>query len=257
VAIISPTNNATFKTSANVNVTANASDTDGTIVRVRFFSGLDLIGEKTNAPYTISLTNLQVGNYQLTARATDNGGAVTASTPIQITVTAATNEPPAISIRSPTNNATLSVPLDLVIKVNASDPDGSISKVDFFNGRRLLGQSSASPFTFTLSNAPAGNYVLLARATDNLGAATVSSPNYVTIQTNTLGGLALFWNPITNGMFPFLIRSGLNQTYVVESATNLHAPTWQPVTNITGTGADIQILQPANQPAEFFRLRTE
>ena len=257
VTIISPTNNTTFKTSANVNITANASDTDGTIVRVRFYSGLDLVGEKTNAPYTISLTNLALGNYQLTARATDNGGAVTASTSIQITVIAATNEPPAISILSPTNNAILSAPLDLVIEVNADDPDGSISKVEFFNARRLLGQASTSPFTFTLSNAPAGNYALLARATDNLGAVTVSNPTFVTIQTGTPGGPAFFWNPITNGMFLFLIRSGSNQTYVVESATNLQAPTWQTVTNITGTGADIQILQPANQPAEFFRMRTE
>ena len=65
-------------------MSANASDVDGTIAKVDFFVGSVLIGTDTSEPYTATwnVPGLGVG-YQVTAQATDNLGAMTVS-PVKI-----------------------------------------------------------------------------------------------------------------------------------------------------------------------------
>lgn len=67
------------------------------------------------------------------------------------------------------------------MSASADDPDGSIAKVEFFNGTALLGTDSTAPYTFNWSNVPAGTYSLSAKATDNLGAEGTSSSITVTV----------------------------------------------------------------------------
>jgi len=85
------------------------------------------------------------------------------------------NIPPTVSIISPLNGATFNVSGSVVILASASDSDGTVSKVEFFNGTRKLGEDTSSPYSFDWSNVPAGSYSLTARATDNNGAITTSS----------------------------------------------------------------------------------
>ena len=56
------------------------------MVRVQFFNGATLLGEDTTAPYTSQWNTGAAGTYTLTARATDNSGVVTTSSPATITV---------------------------------------------------------------------------------------------------------------------------------------------------------------------------
>ena len=86
VAITSPANGAAFNAPATFNLIASALDQDGAIVRVEFYQGANLIGTDTNAPYAVVLTNLPVGDYSFTARATDDRGAVTISTQSNVRV---------------------------------------------------------------------------------------------------------------------------------------------------------------------------
>lgn len=86
VNITSPTNNSTFENGATITIEANASDSDGTIAMVEFFNGTVKLGEATVAPYSAVLANAAAGTYQLSAKATDNKGAVTTSTSVQVTV---------------------------------------------------------------------------------------------------------------------------------------------------------------------------
>lgn len=171
VSITSPTGGAIFTAPANITVTANASDSDGSISRVDFYQGATLIGTSTTSPYTISWNSVAAGSYALTARAIDNLGATTTSAPINITV----NASPAVSITTPTNGASFTAPANITITANASDRDGSISRVDFYQGATLVGAATTSPYTITWNNVAAGGYTLTARATDNLGASTTSN----------------------------------------------------------------------------------
>ncbi len=57
VSITAPVNNAVFLPPANVTVTANAADSDGSVSKVEFFDGTTLVGTVTTAPYSATLTN--------------------------------------------------------------------------------------------------------------------------------------------------------------------------------------------------------
>jgi len=69
------------------------------------------------------------------------------------------------------------------LSATANDSDGSISKVDFYDGATLILTSpgTANPYTGTWNNVGAGVHILTAVATDNLGATTTSAPVSITV----------------------------------------------------------------------------
>src|SRR5439155_1309005 len=69
VTITKPANNATFYPGSDLTITAEASDSDGTVSQVEFFVGTTPIGAASSKPYTVVWSNVGVGNYLLTARA--------------------------------------------------------------------------------------------------------------------------------------------------------------------------------------------
>lgn len=85
VAIVTPANNSTYTVGKPVTISANASDFDGTISKVEFYHGTTLIGSDEVAPFSI-VWNPGIGDYALTAKATDNGGAVSTSQAVNITI---------------------------------------------------------------------------------------------------------------------------------------------------------------------------
>jgi hypothetical protein len=182
VALTAPASGATFPAPATVAITANASDSDGTVARVEFFAGTTKLGEDTTAPYSFDWTGVGAGTYAITARATDDRGAVTTSAARTITVTAS-NTPPSVSITAPADNATFTWHASITIDATASDPGGSVAKVEFFrdDGATKLGEDLTAPYSFRWKNVNTGSYVLRARATDNSGAVTISAPVRVSV----------------------------------------------------------------------------
>jgi uncharacterized protein (TIGR03437 family) len=61
------------------------------VTKVDFYRGNTFIGTDTSSPYNFVWTNAAKGNYNLTARATDNRGATTTSTVVSIEVTNSPN----------------------------------------------------------------------------------------------------------------------------------------------------------------------
>jgi hypothetical protein len=188
VSITSPANGATFTAPASITINANAADADGTVSSVAFYNGTALLGTDATAPYSFVWTNVAAGTYGLTARATDNNGAVTVSAAISVTVNGAGNVLPTVSLTSPTNGATFTAPASITINATAADADGTISSVAFYNGSTLLGSDATSPYSFAWTNVAAGTYTLTAKATDNSGAVTTSAAISVTV--NGAGNVA-------------------------------------------------------------------
>jgi uncharacterized protein YegL len=91
------------------------------------------------------------------------------------------NAAPVIGLASPTNGTLFTAPATVSINASASDSDGSISKVEFFQGSIKLGEVDAAPYTFNWNNVAFGSYVLTAVATDNLGSGAVSNPVNITV----------------------------------------------------------------------------
>lgn len=93
------------------------------------------------------------------------------------------NPPPTVALTAPANGSIFSLPANIALTATASDANGSVAKVEFFqDGTTKLGEDSSAPYSLTWSNAPSGVYVVSARATDNLGATGDSDPIIVIVR---------------------------------------------------------------------------
>lgn len=174
VALTAPANNASVPLPGPVNLAATAADANGTVTKVEFFAGTTKLGEDTTEPYEFAWSGMISGAYVLTARATDNDASSTTSAAVNVTVTNPGNVAPAVAIASPLNNALVPAS-SLTINATASDTDGVVSKVEFYNGATKLGEDTSAPFTFTWVGVPVGTHSLTAVATDNDAGVTTST----------------------------------------------------------------------------------
>jgi hypothetical protein len=182
--VTTPADNSIFTSPANIILTAVATDPDGTITKVDFYNGTILVGTDPNSPYNFAMNNLTDGSYTITAIATDNNGATTTSSAIGFTVNAPVNQLPAVSITSPVNGSNFVELANLVIDAIASDADGTVSYVEFYNGTTLLGNDVSTPYSFVWSNVSAGDYQITVRATDNNGGVNTSTAVNIRVTAN-------------------------------------------------------------------------
>jgi hypothetical protein len=175
--LTSPNNGASFVAPANITLTANANDTDGTVSKVEFFEGANKLGEDDSNPYSFPWDNVAAGNYTLTVVATDNRGGTTTSMSIGISVV--NNAVPTVTISAPANGTVLTAPASFTFAATASDSDGNVNQVEFFNGSTSLGVDASDPYNVPVSGLAAGNYTLSAVATDNLNAKATNSVSIV------------------------------------------------------------------------------
>lgn len=105
----------------------------------------------------------------------DDGHSVTRS-PTRNFTTIGTLLPPTSSITSPANGASFIAGAPVTIKVNATDNDGEIQRVAYYNGTTLLGESTTVPHQFVWSNPPIGTHTLIAKSTDNDALQASSQP---------------------------------------------------------------------------------
>lgn len=90
---------------------------------------------------------------------------------------------PNVELSSPANGATQAAPANFQIEANANDLDGSVSRVDFFSGTQLLGSDTTEPYTFTWTGVETGSYTVIAKAIDNDGEISSSTPIFVQVVT--------------------------------------------------------------------------
>ena len=154
--------------------TVNAVTVAGNKVTLKLASPV-AFGQEVTVAYNKPATNpLQ----------TPQGGQVATMTARNVTnnVAKRPNQPPLVSISSPTKNTGYIAPATITIEANATDSDGTITKVEFYNGQIKLGEVTKAPYLFKWNNVSDGGYQITAVATDNKNAKTVSSP--VTVVVN-------------------------------------------------------------------------
>ena len=87
------------------------------------------------------------------------------------------NTLPSVTISSPASGSTHSAPASIAINVNASDADGAIAKVEFYNGNTKLGEDATEPYSYVWSSIVAGSYTVRAVATDDRGGQSTAQVN--------------------------------------------------------------------------------
>ncbi len=144
---------------------------------------------------------------------------------LQIGYTPPVNVPPSVSITNPLDNVTLSSSANVTINASATDSDGSITNVQFFDGAVLLGSDTNSPYSISTRLA-IGSHTLTAVAADNLGATTTSLPIHI-LTTNYLppipiGDIAIVLQPVATGMaapdYAISPPGDTNRLFVVEQS---------------------------------------
>ncbi len=125
------------------------------------------------------ISGLAEGMYSLTLTVT-NSDFRTDQDELLIFVSLTANILPTVSLLSPVDMSTFTAGNPVTITANASDFDGSIQKVDFYQNDILISSDNSAPYG-AIWDPGAGDYILKAIATDNIGGENTSQTVKVTI----------------------------------------------------------------------------
>jgi len=128
------------------------------------------------------------GDYNVTIEVSDN--VTTESQSFTVTVNGADEEPnelPEVSIISPTDNDSFTDGDVITIEAEATDADGSITRVVFYEGNNELAETTNEPYKIDWENAPVGEYLLSAVAFDNDNESTQSETIRILVEADEEG----------------------------------------------------------------------
>jgi hypothetical protein len=130
----------------------------------------------------------------------------------------ANNIPPSVAIAIP--KTSFIAPAAIFINAVATDIDGTIAKVEFYNGTTLIGTSSTYPYSFTLTNVAAGMYTIKAKATDNKGAVSFSNNIDVKVTDPVIVTKGI------QGLTTVAIQKTYNYTLILDTIKAEHIQWW-------------------------------
>ncbi len=153
------------------------------------------------------------------------------------------NRPP--SVRLSVDSTSIATPGPLGLAAEASDPDGSIARVDFFAGSRLIGSGHRSPYSILWTGLEPGVYTIEARAIDDRGAASASDPLQVHVRKSggTGGAISATVSAVAPGLIDFSREGQLDWAYWIgpETVRKRGVPARIGPLRATGTGKLVPI----------------
>ncbi len=203
VAIDAPLPGANIPVGTSTSVTATATDADGSVAQVEFFDGSTSLGVDNTSPFGVSWVPDVIGAHTLTAKATDDSGAVATSAPISMTVNDTTSGPdteaPTITSLAPADGSANTTAT--VATATASDNIG-VAAVEFQLDGEAIGEVTTFPFQITLpplANFTTGPHQIRARARDAAGNQSAWSLSRVTFGGNVSLPLGFVRNTAFSG----------------------------------------------------------
>lgn len=119
---------------------------------------------------------------------------------------------PSTSLRTPANNTKLPANVSASISADATDPDGSIRKVEFFVGSVLIGVDSIFPYSVNWIPTDLGFHAVFAKSIDNDGKFTFDDPHVIEVVPNTTA-VENHESPIQISLFPNPIQDELKLSF--------------------------------------------
>jgi Big-like domain-containing protein len=164
------------------------------------------------------------------------------------------NVPPTVTIVGPANNATFAAPWTGTVRATATDPDDTISQVDFYANSTLLGtvRNPSSSLSLGVTNLAAGTYALKAVATDSRGSTNGSA--FVTLRLLAPAPITLssIKRP-SPGSFQFGYSATPGLSYVVGRSST--PGNFLPISTNAATNATMTFIDStATNKVNFYRL---
>ena len=181
-----------------VTLTATATDSDGTVVRVSFIRG-KVFAHDTDAPFKHNYTPAETGEFTFYAQALDNDGAFTNSDDVTFTVIAAPPPPVPPTVSISVSDTAINEGESVTVTATAADSDGSVQSVEFRRNGTMEETDTSSPYEYTYSSASAGTHRFQAIATDNDGLTTTSNTEPVEVNAKPTVSLTVAPAEITLG----------------------------------------------------------
>ncbi|MHB9022612.1 MAG: Ig-like domain-containing protein [Armatimonadota bacterium] len=216
-------------------VTFSAVSSNPTIIPNPIITG---IGATRTLLYTPGAD--QRGTVTITLTAQDDGGTFNGGADTLIrTFTIHVGKLPTVSLTAPTMNQVIPPGTVTTLTATANDEDGTISKVEFYQGTTKLGEDTTEPYSYEWTTLAAATYTLTARAIDNeegaktsdpvnviVNTAPVATPQTITINNQyakliTLAGTDAESNPLTFSIDTYPSHGGL---YLSSGATYIYCP---------------------------------
>jgi YVTN family beta-propeller protein len=116
------------------------------------------------------------------------------------------NPPPTVNLTSPTNGASFNSGSTISLAADASDANGTVTQVEFYDGATLLNIDTSSPYSFDWAGGGIGSHSLTAKAYDNLGASTTSAAVNITVNAVGNGLLGSYFANVSLSGSPVLQR---------------------------------------------------
>jgi hypothetical protein len=201
VELTQPMNLITMTEPGHLTLTAAASDRDGKVVLVEFFQNGAMIAQDHKEPFSHGVTGLPAGHHIFKAVAYDNRNAPSLESNLVNVTVLGGNQPPVVALVAPADGAIYTAPAEIVMVASATDGDGAIAKVEFFQGLEKLGEVTHAPYEWTWPATAGGVFALRAVATDNQGASTASVEVLITVQVSAALPVIANFEP-TEGFAP-------------------------------------------------------
>jgi glucose/arabinose dehydrogenase/PKD repeat protein len=170
----------------------------------------------------------------------------------------ALNNPPTAALTSPANGASFNAPANITLAATANDTDGTVAKVEFFEGANKLGEDTTSPYSFAWNGVAAGSYTLTVKATDDRGATTISGAITLSV-TNSAPLPVLLFDPRWVGSdFVFSFSAQSDRTYEVQQTDGLGSGTWDLIGTLRGDGTSLNVTNKnASGSQHFYRVQSK
>ncbi|MDH4391918.1 MAG: PA14 domain-containing protein, partial [Aquabacterium sp.] len=153
----------------------------------------------------------------------------------------AVNQAPSVTLTAPAAGSSVAAGTAITLTASAADADGTVVRVEFYDGAALLGTDTTAPYALPWTAAVSGTRSLTARAIDNAGASTTSAA--VTLNVTAATG-ALPAGALAEWTF-----DGASGTSAADTSGNGRTLTLTAGTSITAAGragAGLQTIGPGS-----------
>jgi hypothetical protein len=128
------------------------------------------------------------------------------------------NTTPGVTLTNPLPNTAFTAPATVAVAATASDIDGTVARVEFYNGDKILFTDTTAPYGVNWANLPAGVYTVYARAYDNQGASSTTSPVRFAVNPPATTGIL---NRVGTPGFELTLKLPQPGLYRLEASSNL------------------------------------